>query len=400
MMKKNKITRLIMLNQAAGPLFRELGEDLAKHYEDGCILMTGHLDTLKKKSPRESKLRIEKGPTYDRRSMISRLVSWLLYIFSSTRYVLKAKSSDAILIVSNPPILSIWVWILTRIKKCPYAVIVYDIHPEVLIKLKILKRKSILSKIWNFTNKLSYRDASSVFTLGKRMACFIESNYSLPDNSVKIIPPWVDINTIKPINREKNLIAKRYNIESEKIVVLYSGNMGKSHDIESMLEAARVLERSTEIVFVFIGEGEKFNFIKAYLKKYKLTNTLLLPFQPESMIRYSLPLADISLVSLDQGMENLMVPSKSFYYLASGSALIAIANEESELSDLLNQSCCGKLISPGNSELLAKTISEWVKNPKKLELMKKNSRFLAEKRYAREKCTYKFVQNLKEVKLL
>ena len=32
--------------------------------------------------------------------------------------------------------------------------------------------------------------------------------------------------------------------------------------------------------------------------------------------------------------------------------------------------------------------------------MKKNSRFLAEKRYAREKCTYKFVQNLKEVKLL
>ena len=40
-------SRLIMLNQMAGPLFRELAEDLAPLYKDGCLLVTGHPDTLK-----------------------------------------------------------------------------------------------------------------------------------------------------------------------------------------------------------------------------------------------------------------------------------------------------------------------------------------------------------------
>ena len=66
-MRKTKVTRLIMLNQMAGPLFRELAEDLAPLYEDGCLLMTGHPDTLHYPLLDKSKLSIKVG---DRKSVV------------------------------------------------------------------------------------------------------------------------------------------------------------------------------------------------------------------------------------------------------------------------------------------------------------------------------------------
>ena len=99
-------------------------------------------------------------------------------------------------------------------------------------------------------------------------------------------------------------------------------------------------------------------------------------------------------------MEDLMVPSKTFYYLAAGSALVAIANDQSELSDLLDQRLCGKLVPPGNPELLASTIQNIVSNPDQLAKMKKNSRDLARSNYSREVSTTKFSKLLIRHELL
>ena len=95
-MKKTKITRLIMLNQMAGPLFRELAEDLAPLYKDGCVLMTGHPDTLQYQLSEKSKLSIKAGPVYNRASKLRRVQSWLSYLMASTSHILSAKSGDAI----------------------------------------------------------------------------------------------------------------------------------------------------------------------------------------------------------------------------------------------------------------------------------------------------------------
>lgn len=79
-----------------------------------------------------------------------------------------------------------------------------------------------------------------------------------------------------------------------------------------------------------------------------------------------------------------MVPSKVFFYLAAGSAVIAIANDQSELSDLLAQGEVGMRIPPRHPELLAEMIQELVADPGRLADLKRNARQLAESTYARE----------------
>ena len=395
-----KINRLIMLNQMAGPLFRELAEDLAPLYESGCVLVTGHPDTLALKVGKGCKLVIKPAPIHNRSSRFQRVLSWFKYVLFISRSVLFARNGDGILLVSNPPILGGWVWLLTRLNKVPYSVLVLDIHPEVFVRLGALKENSLVVKFWYSMNRLVYSNARAVVTIGERMAELVNAQCHEDAPDVAVVPLWVDVNTIKPMPRNDNPYALDFIKESDEFIVLYSGNMGSSHDIDSMLMAALALRDITKIKFLFIGEGDKYKDVEEFIQKHRLTNVALFPFQPEPMIKYTLPLADVSLVSLDQGMEDLMIPSKSFYYLAAGSAVVAIANEKSELSDLLRQRACGVLVPPGDPNTLAETLKSLESNPDKLASMKNNARQLAEEKFSRHACTADFADFLKQSDLL
>jgi glycosyltransferase involved in cell wall biosynthesis len=151
-----------------------------------------------------------------------------------------------------------------------------------------------------------------------------------------------------------------------------------------MLEAARLLRDDERVYFIFIGEGEKRADVVAYISCNTLTNVRVFPFQPENMLPFTLPLGDISLVALDEGMEDLMVPSKVFSYLAAGSAVIAVANDSSELSDILAQADCGQRVAPRQPLALAEAIRRMVDDPARLAELRVNARTLAERHYSRE----------------
>ena len=95
--------RLLLLNQMAGPLFRQLAIGLSRHYPDGAVLITGHPDTISIGKKYLPFLKIVQAPGYNRRSMIQRLYSWACYLINITPHILFARHDDFILLVSNPP---------------------------------------------------------------------------------------------------------------------------------------------------------------------------------------------------------------------------------------------------------------------------------------------------------
>lgn len=395
-----KVNRLILLNQMAGPLFRELAEGLSFEYKKNSILYTGHPDTIKyfKDNPLD-KLELKEAPKYNTGSTFSRIFSWLKYTFKSTKYILFAKKNDAIIFVSNPPILGIWIYLLSFLNKVPYLVLVYDIHPNVLIEHKRLNKNGFIAKMWIFANKLVYRRAENVVTIGNEMASVLKEQMPSSSNKLDVVYPWSDVNKIKPIDRNNNPFAKTFNIKNE-FIVLYSGNMGASHDIESILIAAKYLQDVSDIKFIFIGEGERKKDIFEFIKKNMLSNINVYPFQPEENFPYTLGLANISIVSLDVGMEKLMIPSKSFAYLSAGSPILAIGNNNSSLSEILNYSKCGILIPPRKPMILKQAIYDLYSDKNLLYTLSKNARKLAIERFSKEKGINKFKEILKKTHLL
>jgi len=391
--------RLVLLNQSTGSLFLELACGLAPCYLEGAVLVSnGSLNKYNEKHVDHS-LRIHRAPRYDRRSRLHRIFSWITYTLYITRHVLFARRGDVILLVSNPPLLAPWVWLLSHLRSVPYVILVYDIHPDVLIQAGVLKSDGLTAHFWRAMNRLAYGRAQALITIGSRMAAVIEQEVGQNGPEVRVIPPWVDVQSMRPIPRIENPVAADY-VPPDKTVVLYSGNMGASHDIDSILEAARLLRNDADLFFLLIGGGERFGRALEFAKTHALENLKVLPWQPADKVRFTMPLGDIALVALDEGMEDLMVPSKSFAYMAAGSALVAITNEPSELSDLLSCGNFGIRVAPRNPQVLAEAIRGLTKDKKKLKSMQLDARRIAEKYYSREVGIRSFKDALTEAGLV
>ena len=135
---------------------------------------------------------------------------------------------------------------------------------------------------------------------------------------------------------------------------------------------------------MFIGGGDKYQTVVDYQKSHQLDNIAIYPYQEESDLPYTMSLASISLVALDGGAQELMIPSKVFYYMAAGSAVIGICSGESELNDIINACDCGVCIEPGDPQNLADKIEKLLQNPKELDVYRYNSRKLVIDTYGRE----------------
>jgi len=278
--------KIIFLNQVAGPLFRELAKDLAKVWPQS-LLLTGNPDTIC--CDVDPRLNIEPSPEYDRSSYFSRFVSWVKYFFKALWFVWKQSRDSTLFIVSNPPFLGLVGLFFKYVRRQRYVVLVYDIYPDMLIGLGRLKR-GVISGCWDYFNRLVYENASLVITIDHDMGRRLEKKFDVfktDGKKIVCIPTWADIEVIKPVNKKQNWFAAKYDL-LDKTTVLYSGNMGHSHDIETILETAKKLRREAGINFLFIGEGAKWSLVEKTIEEFQLKNVTLLPFQPEEVLPLSM----------------------------------------------------------------------------------------------------------------
>jgi glycosyltransferase involved in cell wall biosynthesis len=376
------VQRLVLLNQMAGPLFIDLVEGLFPFFPNGCLLYTAHPDAIEKFSKGFPKVELVCSSTYDRSTFRSRIISWLKYVLGATRFILFPKFGDAFLLSTNPPILGFWFWLISRIRNSPYILCVYDLYPEVLVQSGILRKENPIAKIWEFLNAKAYGDAQSVITIGRGLAEEISQTHKGIGSKLKIIYPWADTDVYKPIPLKRNQLRKRFNPEGKK-VILYAGNMGGSHDIESMVLAADLLKDRNDLFFIFVGGGGKWNYVSNYREQHSLKNVGLHPYLALSQLPDLLALATVSLVGLEVGKQQLMLPSKLFYYLASGSPVVALSSGSNDVQDIILGNDCGVCLQPGDPANLARELEELISDHDRLSTLRINARSAAVSKFSK-----------------
>jgi glycosyltransferase involved in cell wall biosynthesis len=303
--------------------------------------------------------------------MTSRVISWLSFYFFTIPAVLFVRKREVFL-VSNPPLNFFFGYVLNRIFGTRFTLLLFDIYPDIIIQSGYLSRTGIIAKIWTRLNKVAFPRAHRIFTLSENLAKEVHK-YEPSINNVRVVPNWVDSNEIKPIERTRNEFIKRFDL-SEKFVVMYSGNMGKTHDIETIVSAASLLKDQDNIKFFLIGDGEKRTKLEEMVSRSSLSNVTMLPFQDPDQFKHSIASADIGFVTLSQGFENYSVPSKTYYLMAAGCILFAIGSKDSEMELLINKYECGYRFDSGNAAAVAAGILEVYNNTVLKEKISKSAR--------------------------
>jgi hypothetical protein len=126
---------------------------------------------------------------------------------------------------------------------------------------------------------------------------------------------------------------------------MYSGNMGKGHDMESLVYLAERFREEKDVIFIFSGEGWKKQIINDLIHQLNLENCLVLPPQHKDTFFDLLAAAHIGVVSLTKGAELVSIPSKTYNLLAFGTPILGITENFSDLYHLITENQVGKCFS-------------------------------------------------------
>ncbi|MDD1418383.1 glycosyltransferase family 4 protein [Dolichospermum sp. ST_sed1] len=319
------------------------------------------------------------SPIKSSTSILSKIGSSFFFLIGAVTHVtLHQTATTPLLIASNPPYAGILGIYFKLLKRGKYYVLLQDIFPESAVMSGIMQPNSILFKLFNKLIYLTCKNSENTIVLSSSMQAYLEQKYPDIKTKIKIIENWA-IEDIPICKKQDNKFAQTHNL-TEMFTVLYSGNLGRLHDIETITEAAKIL-KDEPIKFVFIGDGAKTKIVKQAIENYQLKNILLLPYQPRELLPLSLTACDISLVSLIPGAESIVAPSKLYGMLAAGRGIISISVPNSYIDKLLTNSGSGVNVSPDNPQQLADIIRQLASDSQRVKSMGEIARQLYENRY-------------------
>jgi len=189
---------------------------------------------------------------------------------------------------------------------------------------------------------------------------------------IEVIYPWSDSRLFRSINKHENAFIIGNNLQG-KFIVLYSGNLGFTHQVELIPDLAKIIDRDN-IVFVMIGDGDKKKQLQEKIFRWKLDNCILLPWQPFEMLPFSLASADIGIISLGTNTSQVSIPSKTFNLMSAGVPLLCMASDTSELADIVKKFQNGACFDPVDLTVIRDFILMLADNPALREKMSENSR--------------------------
>ena len=319
------------------------------------------------------------SPIKSSTSIFSKISSSIFFLLGAVGYVMFNLSGNTpLLIASNPPYAGILGILFNIVRRGKYYFLLQDIFPESAAMSGIMKQNSILYQFFSKLIYLTYKYSEYIIVLSTSMQEFLERKYPDLKPKIKVIENWA-IEDIPVVSKPENNFAQQHKLD-EMFTVLYSGNLGRLHDIETITEAAKIL-KDEPIKFVFIGDGAKTKIVKQAIKNYQLQNILLLPYQPRELLPLSLTACDISLVSLIPGAESIVAPSKLYGMLSAGRGIISISVPNSYIDKLLTDSGCGINVSPDNPQQLADIILQLASDNQKVKSMGEIARQLYENKY-------------------
>lgn len=339
------------------------------------------------------------SPRHDARSFKSRLICWIKHFLFVKRWMKhnKYKHYDLIFAVSNPPINAYIGLALKKQFNAPFVYMNWDLYPQVIeYGVRNVVGKTI-SRLWHEWNNQNYHKIDRMLTIGNVMAETINNNLKRKIK-IDVLPIAVDTNRLHPIEKSDNPFAVEHHL-TDKFVILYSGKMGVGHNIELILAASLLLKQYTDIKFVFIGNGPKYEVVKRFMTENNSLNILLLPLQPEEMFPYSMACGDIGIVSQEASMAHLFMPSKTYSMMACGEAIIGIGSEHDDLKCLIENGNIGYCITDKNPNKLSELILRLYHNSSALQNFQNNARSVAVSNYSINVIETKYRKLFKELVL-
>lgn len=295
------------------------------------------------------------------------------------------KRGDTIMVVTNPAFIILLMPIMKLLKGISYSLLVHDIFPENLAAIGGVKSTSWTFKILNSIFNRAYKAPETCISIGRDMSEVLAKKIG-NSNILEYIPNWSDVEDVYPLKKEDT---KLYNqlYKQKEFVFQFAGNLGHAQGLDNILSAIKLI-KNPAINFLFVGGGAKYETISEFSKNSG--NVQLIGFQDRNTQNDFLNACDISIVTLNNGMYGLGVPSKSYNIMAAGKPILMIGDERSEIALCIKEYNLGWIVKPNDPESLCSKINAIYNDQNTLDDISKNARKAAEEVFSKNKILEKY----------
>ena len=342
----------------------EIANAFSEKYEVHVICGPKIYDARKKLDPNNT-FRLKEGievahceaPSLDKNTFFGKALRFILV----SRRIHKAakgliQSGDKVLMVTNPAPLVLLMGTLRKRRDFELNILVHDVFPENTIPAGLHLPAIVYGLLKRFFDK-AYARADRLIALGRDMKEVLSGKINSSEK-VSIIENWADLDIINPTEPPQG-----------SLILEYAGNIGRVQGLDKVVDAL-----PDDVEFHLYGTGAA----EESLKKKGRSNVFFHGAYFRSEQSKVLAACNIALVTLEDGMYGLGVPSKTYNILASGRPVLFIGPKNSEIDLLVRENKVGYCGWP----------DKW--DREELQEMGIRARKLAEEKYSKQLILKKF----------
>jgi len=322
---------------------------------------------------------------FGRSTLLSRTADYISFCVACRRALLSLAGPGSLTIAkTDPPMIGIVAMWVSKRKHSHLVNWLQDMFPEVAIRLGVPLLQGRIGRCLTRLRNQSLRFAVANIAIGNSMAHQVLAQHVLPEQ-IHVIHNWCDDDQIVPVPPADNQLRLAWSLE-DKFVVGYSGNLGRAHDIDTVLKAAEILKANPRFVFVVIGGGLGMDGLMRQVTEHGLQRSFrFMPYQNQATLKDSLSVPDVHWISLKPELEGLLFPSKLYGIAAAGRPIVAIGSTSGELAQLVQKHQCGLAIEQGDAEGLALALTALSTDSQRCATMGRRARIMLDDIYTRRK---------------
>ena len=326
--------------------------------------------------------------------LFDRMIKYLLLTMAIYREA-KKTPTDAYYLYSSPPFIG-WMGILLA-KIAPTLYNAQDLFPDTLIRIKGYSERNPLVRFLRYMERRVYKYNTRIVTISNEMKCTLVAA-GCAEEKIDVVYNWADTKSLHHVEKNDNALMDELELDKMKFIVSYAGDIGLFQGWPVILDAVKmVAARNSNIHFALIGSGSYKEELERRIIEEEIPNISTHPLQPASRLSEIYSIGDLELVSIEPGLSKMALPSKTFVILATGSAILSLVDQSSDIARIIQDNNLGYTLEHGNAEALAEVILQAYNDSEQIALKGANAGRFAKENFDRKQQTKKYFDILNQM---
>jgi glycosyltransferase involved in cell wall biosynthesis len=224
----------------------------------------------------------------------------------------------------------------------------YSLAVDRLLRRKIPVAGGLIGAWYRHLDRRQFARSSKVIAITGDFSPILSKEFGVEESRISVVPNWAHIEDLPALPKD-NEWSRRHSLY-DKFVYLYSGTIGMKHNPALLLELAKRNVENPDVRVVVVSEGIGADWLRKESAAARLSNLLILPYQPFPDLPMVLATGDVLVGILEEEAGTFSVPSKTLSYLCAARPLLLAMPLDNLAARITRDHRAGLIVAPNDME--------------------------------------------------